>query len=260
MAVFADSVLGTIGGGHLEWQALTEARVLAAGQPSGLDAARQVTRRYALGPALGQCCGGEVVLGFEQVSARDGAGLAQRLAQPMRAWPKVVLFGGGHVGRALVRVLAPLPLQLQWIDSRDGIFPQEVPSNVLCEHSLPVQAAVALLPSQSHVLIMSFSHAQDLDVLVACLMRQRQRADVAFIGLIGSQTKWASFSHRLLARGFLAHELAQVTCPIGAPGIVGKEPEVIAVAVAAQLLHVFSAGAIGLCRPESSLAAGFSNT
>ena len=94
------------------------------------------------------------------------------------------------------------------------------------------------LPPGAHVLIMSFSHAEDLDVVMACLQRQRDRADVPFIGLIGSRTKWATFSHSLLARGFSEAELARVTCPIGVTGIAGKEPEVIAVAVAAQLLRV----------------------
>lgn len=84
---------------------------------------------------------------------------------------------------------------------------------------------------------MSFSHAEDLDIVAACLARQRARGDLPFIGLIGSRTKWATFRHRLAARGFTAQELAQVTCPIGVPGIAGKEPEVIAVAVAAQLLQ-----------------------
>ena len=85
---------------------------------------------------------------------------------------------------------------------------------------------------------MSFSHAEDLDVVAACLKRQRKRGDLRFIGLIGSRTKWATFRHRLEERGFTPHELAQVTCPIGVPGIEGKEPEVIAVAVAAQLLQL----------------------
>mgnify|MGYP001615263910 FL=1 len=87
---------------------------------------------------------------------------------------------------------------------------------------------------------MSFSHAEDLDVLAACLTRQRSNGDLPFIGLIGSQTKWASFSHRLLARGFTEQELSYVTCPIGVAGISGKQPEVIAVAVAAQLLQSIS--------------------
>ena len=84
---------------------------------------------------------------------------------------------------------------------------------------------------------MSFSHAEDLDVVAACLMRQRVRSDLPYIGLIGSKTKWATFRHRLVERGFSEMELAQVTSPIGVSGIAGKEPEVIAVAVAAQLLQ-----------------------
>lgn len=228
MAVFADRVLGSIGGGHVEWQAIAEARrrLAGAGGPPVL--------RYALGPGLGQCCGGVMHLRFDGVTAADRPALAARLA-PLRA--PVALFGGGHVGQALVRVLAPLTFALTWVDSRDGIFPPDVPPDVACEHSDPVQAAVPGLAPQSRVLIMSFSHAEDLDVLATCLRRQRERGDLPFIGLMGSRSKWATFRHRLHARGFTAAELAGVTCPIGVPGIAGKAPEVIAVAVAAQLLQ-----------------------
>lgn len=232
MAVFADHIVGTVGGGQLEWQAIQAARL----QLQRGELAQQ--RRYPLGPTLGQCCGGEMTLQFERLGAQDAPALAQRLAAPQASWPLVALFGGGHVGRALMVVLQTLPLRLHWIDSRDEIFPPNVSAQVLCEHSQPVQAAVADLPPGALVVIMSFSHAEDLDVVAACLLRQRHQADLPFIGLIGSRTKWASFSHRLLDRGFSPQELAQVTCPIGVSGIVGKEPEVIAVAVAAQLLQV----------------------
>lgn len=228
MAVFADSELGTIGGGHLEFSAVAQARQrLAEGGADGL-------LRYALGPSLGQCCGGEVHLRYELVTAADMESLRLRLAPRLQP---LALFGGGHVGRALVQVLAPLPLAVSWIDSRDEIFPPDLTSNVVCQHCEPVQAAVASLASQSCVLIMSFSHAEDLDVLGACLLRQRQRADLPYIGLIGSASKWATFRHRLQARGFSTAELEHVTCPIGIAGISGKQPEVIAVAVAAQLLQ-----------------------
>jgi xanthine dehydrogenase accessory factor len=232
MAVFADHVVGTVGGGHVEWQAQQAAQqMLQLAGPTQL-------RRYPLGPALGQCCGGEMHLRYEHVSASDLPALRQRQAEQAAAWPLVVLFGGGHVGRALMALLQTLPLRLQWVDSREEIFPNDVPARVVCEHSHPVHAAVSSLPPGAHVLIMSFSHAEDLDVVMACLQRQRDRADVPFIGLIGSRTKWATFSRRLLARGFSEAELARVTCPIGVTGIAGKEPEVIAVAVAAQLLQV----------------------
>ena len=229
MAVFADRIVGTIGGGHLEHQAMAEARRRLGGAPG------PVRQRFALGPSLGQCCGGVVHLGFEVLPAGAATpGLRERLAPPRQP---VALFGGGHVGHALARVLAPLPFALTWIDSRDGIFPAPLPEGVDCEHSDPVHQAVPALASGTRVLIMSFSHAEDLDVVAACLRRQRAQGDLPFIGLIGSKTKWATFRHRLQSRGFAQDELAHVTCPIGIPGIEGKEPEVIAVAVVAQLLQ-----------------------
>jgi xanthine dehydrogenase accessory factor len=164
-------------------------------------------------------------------------------AFPSPKLQNVALFGGGHVGKAIVNILSTLPMQVMWIDSRDEIFPNELPSNVVCEHSDPVQAAVhdlSVISAGSHVLIMSFSHAEDLDIVAACLLRQRKRADLPFIGLIGSKTKWATFRHRLEDRGFSEAELAHVTCPIGVDGVKGKEPEVIAVSVAAQLLQLRS--------------------
>ncbi|MCZ2499057.1 xanthine dehydrogenase accessory protein XdhC [Xylophilus sp. Kf1] len=241
MAVFALDCVGTIGGGRLEFDAIAEARAALAGAPVDGQA-----RRYALGPSLGQCCGGVVHLRYTPVGAADIAALRGRLA---RADTPVALFGGGHVGAALARVLATLPFALTWIDSRDGIFPADIaghadgidaadgPARPVCEHSDPVHAAVPALAPQSRVLIMSFSHAEDLDIVAACLARRRRQGDLPFIGLIGSHTKWATFRSRLSARGFSEAELAAVTCPIGVPGIAGKQPEVIAVAVAAQLLQ-----------------------
>jgi xanthine dehydrogenase accessory factor len=231
MAVFASDTLATVGGGHLELQAIAQARSLLA-QGDGAAATQQ---RFALGPSLGQCCGGDVVLHFERVGAADVSRLAHALAEPR---VPVALFGGGHVGRALVQVLVHLPLDITWIDSRDEIFPPELAAQVRCEHSEPVQAALAALVPRSRVLIMSFSHAEDLDIVAACLARQRERGDLPYVGLIGSRPKWASFRQRLLARGFSEAELAHVTCPIGVPGIHDKRPAVIAVAVAAQILQV----------------------
>ncbi len=242
MAVFADAavgmggIIGTVGGGQLEFQAIDEARRLLReniqATKTQLDAGPPVLR-YPLGPSLGQCCGGEVHLRYELVSRADVAALSRRL-MPLLA--PLALFGGGHVGKALVQVLGNLPLQVTWIDSRDEIFPAVVPDNVTYEHSDPVHAAVAQLAAQSQVIIMSFSHAEDLDVVATCLQRQRARGDLPFVGLIGSKTKWATFRHRLAARGFSDAELAQVRCPIGMPGINSKKPEVIAVSVAAQIL------------------------
>ena len=229
MMVFSADVVGTIGGGHLEFQAIDEARRRLAG------AAGDPLRQYALGPSLGQCCGGVVRLRFDRVGVADVSALTIRLSPRLSP---LALFGGGHVGKALVNALAPLPFAVTWIDSRDEIFPQQVPPNVVCEHSDPVHAAVPQLDAGSRVLIMSFSHAEDLDVVAACLRRLRERDDLPYVGLIGSKTKWATFRHRLEERGFTDGELARVTCPIGLPGITGKEPEVIAASVAAQILQL----------------------
>jgi xanthine dehydrogenase accessory factor len=232
MAVLAGRVLGTIGGGRLEFDAIALARAALAG--GALDA----QRRFALGPSLGQCCGGVVHLGFERVQPAGAAALIERLQteQAARRMP-VALFGGGHVGQAIVRALAPLPVHVHWIDSRDEVFPEPLPPQVQAEHSAPVEAAVRDLVPASRVLVMSFSHAEDLEVVAACLKRLRERDDLPFVGLIGSRTKWATFRHRLEARGFTAVELGRITCPIGVPGVTGKEPEVIAAAVAAQLMQ-----------------------
>ncbi|MFP5467175.1 MAG: xanthine dehydrogenase accessory protein XdhC [Gammaproteobacteria bacterium] len=230
MAVTPHDVIGTIGGGHLEWDAIRRAREsLASGH-----SLREV-RQIALGPSLGQCCGGRLELVWQPVGAANAPQLARDLAAPAQP---VALFGGGHVGQALVRALAPLPYAVHWIDSRDGVFPPDLPARVRAEHSDPVQAAVDDLRPGSHVLVMSFSHAEDLDIVAACLQRQRRLGDLGFIGLIGSRTKWARFGHRLQAMGFSAQETAQVTCPIGLPGIAGKAPAVIAASVVAQLLLV----------------------
>lgn len=232
MAVTASEVVNTIGGGQLEFDAIAKARAaLAAGR------VMEARQRFALGPSLGQCCGGVVWLGFEWLDARSIAGLAERLGD-QSGWRPIALFGGGHVGRAIVDLLARLPVRVHWIDSREGVFPETLPDNVRAEQSEPVQGAVPTLAAGSQVLIMSFSHAEDLDIVAACLKRQREARDLPSIGLIGSKSKWGTFRHRLEARGFTPGELAQVTCPIGVPGVAGKQPEVIAVAVAAQLLQL----------------------
>lgn len=232
MAVWPDGLAGTVGGGHLEWDAVRRAReALAGGVATAWDL------RVALGPSLGQCCGGVVELRFEPVSQAQAGDLLERLAP---ALTPLALFGGGHVGQAIVRALVPLPFAVHWIDSRDGVFPEGLPPSVCTEHAEPVRDTVCDLPSGALVLVMSFSHAEDLDIVAACLQRRRGSDDLPFVGLIGSKTKWATFRRRLSDRGFAQEELDRITCPIGIPGITGKAPEVVAASVVAQLLLVRS--------------------
>lgn len=223
MLVGADAVLGSIGGGHLELQAIATAR-------ARLDAPDTLEQPIALGPSLGQCCGGTLTLRYAPLSA---AALAR--------WPDEVprffvqLYGAGHVGRAIAHLLATLPCRVQWIDERDSEFPAgATPPHIerLCVE--PVEAEVALAPAGAFYLVLTHSHDLDLRITKAIL----QRGDFGFLGLIGSRTKRARFVRQLAARGIRADLLARLTCPVGVPGVDGKEPEVIAVAVAAQLLLV----------------------
>jgi xanthine dehydrogenase accessory factor len=229
MLVSAEQVQGTIGGGHLEWQAIADARQLLA---QGLEA-RAIQRHVALGPSLGQCCGGALDLM-----------LAPLASHHVEDWPEPVsrfwlqLYGAGHVGRALVRLLADVPCRVQWIDEREDEFPAATvePPHIqrLCVE--PVEAEVQHAPPQAFYVVMTHSHDLDLAISQAIL----KRADFAYFGLIGSQTKRARFTRRFEQRGIAPELIARMTCPIGVPGITGKEPEVLAIAIAAQLLHAAS--------------------
>jgi xanthine dehydrogenase accessory factor len=156
------------------------------------------------------------------------------LLEPLRPSDfHVVVFGAGHVGRALVRVLGTLACGVTWVDARAAEFPTEVPANVRVALTATPLAEVAAAPADSHFLVMTHSHALDLELVEAIL----KRGDFAYCGMIGSQTKRATFEKGLAKHGVPAATIARLTCPIGIPGIKGKEPGTIAVAVAAQLLE-----------------------
>lgn len=244
MLVAADEVLGTIGGGHLEWRAIDAARArLAAGPDESahevVDKANDeandepidepVDEAIALGPTLGQCCGGTLVLRTQRLTR------AQLEAWP-RAQPRfsLQLYGAGHVGRAIVALLEGLDCRAQWIDARAAEFPA-APSAPHIERVCvePVEAEVATAPPGAFYLVLTHSHDLDLRITEAIL----RRGDFAYLGLIGSKSKRARFQHRFEARGLPPELLARITCPIGVEGIEGKEPEVIAIAVVAQLLR-----------------------
>jgi xanthine dehydrogenase accessory factor len=160
-------------------------------------------------------------------------------AQALADWPEAAprfhlqLYGAGHVGRAIVQLLAGIDCRVTWIDQRETEFPSgELPSHIekLCVE--PVEAEVRTAPPGAFYLVLTHSHALDMAISQAIL----QRGDFGFFGLIGSATKKARFMRRLAERGIPPATLERLTCPIGVPGIEGKEPEVIALAVVAQLL------------------------
>ena len=232
MIVAADEVLGTIGGGHLEWRAIDAARKrLAAAQDEAQDEARDEPwdEAIALGPTLGQCCGGTLVLRTQRLTR-----------ERLEAWslpaPRFTLqlFGAGHVGRAIVALLEGIDCRVQWIDEREAEFPAAASAphvERVCVE--PVEAEVAAAPPGAFYLVLTHSHDLDLRITEAIL----RRGDFGYLGLIGSRSKRARFLHRFEARGIVPAVLARMVCPIGVEGVQGKEPEVIAVAVVAQLLQ-----------------------
>jgi xanthine dehydrogenase accessory factor len=151
----------------------------------------------------------------------------------------LMLFGAGHVGAAIVRALAGLPCRVTWVDEREDLFPAQLPANVRIEATDTPEALAEQAPPGASFLVMTHSHALDQRLAEAILKRPGFEED--WFGLIGSHTKRKQFEHRLRDRGVDQARLEAMVCPIGVPGIEGKQPAVIAVAVAAQLLMVWEA-------------------
>jgi xanthine dehydrogenase accessory factor len=213
MVVTRDSLFGTIGGGNLEFQCTRVGRALLAD-----GAVEPVQQSFPLGPALGQCCGGHVSVLFEFIRP---------------AALQVAVFGAGHVGRALVRLLTDLPCQVRWFDSRPDAFPATSAPNVMSMVVPEPDRGIESLPAGAFVLVMTHDHQLDFAITAAALCR----TDFLGVGLIGSDTKRARFTSRLRRRGLNDAAIDRLICPIGVPGIDSKVPEAIAIAVAAQILQ-----------------------
>lgn len=276
MVVCADGgFFGTIGGGALEWESIAHARTLLAEHRRCFH-----LRRFALGPELGQCCGGSVMVGFETfppdaadavralarmersgavfatrgyiheaghieraILTDDGEGpqgglacfsatgeIVERFGERRR---DLLLFGAGHVGRALVLALAQHPFSIRWIDSRADAFPGHVPRNVtVCRADDPA-AQLDDAPGGAFVVVMTHSHALDEEITFNALSLGR----FAYVGLIGSATKRTRFLRRFRTSGLPAERSERLVCPIGISGIRSKAPAAIATSVAAQLLQ-----------------------
>ena len=229
MLVHGGGIAGTVGGGHLELKAIERARAMLASP----DAPATEELTLSLGPSLGQCCGGRVTLTLERLNRAA----LPRLARMETPGQQVYLFGAGHVGRALVHVLSQLPYRIRWFDGRGDAFPTDLPSNVAIEISAEPRHDVASAPIGTFFLVMTHSHSLDLDICDRVLAR----GDFAFLGLIGSATKRATFLGRLRRRGHSDATLARLTCPIGLPQVPGKQPAMIAVAIAGQLIALSAA-------------------
>jgi len=303
MLVTRAGTTGTIGGGTLELEAIALARAMLQAE-AVVQPWRREVRDFALGPSLGQCCGGATRLLLETWSAREaetladvhepalllrpvtagiapvvlstrkeeapgvplpvlrvaramlsgarprqsemikpGKGLAAWVVEPF-ARPRAALYiyGAGHVGRAIVHVLQGLPLAVHWVDTDRTRFPDGVAEDIRMIPAADPANVAATTPAGALHLVLTFSHALDLAIVHALLKRN----DAAFVGLIGSETKGARFRKRLREAGIADAALARLTCPIGIGGLTGKEPAVIAVSVAAQLISLVEAGAVTL--------------
>ena len=241
MVVFEDGFAGTVGGGALEHRCMQRTRELM--DEKELAAGEMLTEKWILGPDIGQCCGGAVNLTLQRMDAATFADLEQTEAKAIALLPEVAIFGGGHVGGAIARALAALPLRTICIDSRAELLER----HEMFAETRRVDDPVAEMDNVSPgalVFVMSHSHDIDYDLCRAALGRE----DLAFIGLIGSGTKKARFFQRLEAEGFGKQQISRVTCPIGVGGITGKEPAVIAASVAAQVLQITEEAAQGADR------------
>ncbi|WP_263262983.1 xanthine dehydrogenase accessory protein XdhC [Pseudomonas sp. RIT-PI-S] len=229
MVVTANAAFDTIGGGNLEFKALGIARELLA------DGSRQSRlERFSLGASLGQCCGGAAVVLFEP------------LGQPQA---HITVFGAGHVGRALVPLLASLPCRVRWVDARAEEFPTALPPGVeAIVNDDPVEEVERLRPG-SYCLVMTHDHQLDLLLSEAILRRD----DVHWFGLIGSRTKRARFEHRLRDRGVPPEALLRMRCPVGLAPVKGKLPIEIAVSIAAEIISIYNASFGQDCQGSEAL-------
>ena len=266
------SFSGTIGGGALEYHVIATARkALKSAIP------RWSMREHSLGPGLGQCCGGQVTILIEVFGGSDLDRIeyfevaeslfgfrSEALLKDSARLPRIIkesgvppnsfailrqgdtiienfynprtdllLFGAGHVGRALVMALAALPFHIRWIDQRADAFPALLPANVQSVVTDTPEDEIETAFPDSFVLVMTHSHALDLAITSAAL----KRGGFGYVGLIGSATKRARFIKRMQEAAISDDQIAKLICPIGVPGIHGKDPAIIAASVTAHLLQ-----------------------
>jgi xanthine dehydrogenase accessory factor len=261
MLVFADRIEGTVGGGAMEWEAMREARAMIA---SGAHFGRVM--RLSLGPQLGQCCGGQVTMLLEPWGT-DAPVLRPVLAQadatapttlirlaskyrtgkllhpapkleggwlfepPQTQRAPVWIWGAGHIGRAVINVLAPLPdLELTWVDFAQDRFPPDIDPRVNPVIAADPANLIPRAPKDAHHLIVTHSHALDLDLCHGLLNH-----GFASVGMIGAVSKARRFASRLRELGHKDAQISRIACPVG-DLTLGKHPQAIAIGIAAGLL------------------------
>ena len=239
MVVAADRAWGSIGGGNLEAVAVSRARLLLREGRRTPDTLTVSLSEKATAEFGVQCCGGEVTV----------------LLEPLPVPPAVAIFGMGHVGLELARILARHDLELHLVDTRpDQLAPERLAvladarARIHVHRDVPVLPEIVLpeLPPGTHVLVMTHDHAEDAALCDAAL----RCPGLGSIGLIGSAAKWARFRARLAAEGHAPEAIDRITTPIGVPGITGKDPATVALSVAAALMHTFEGDRADAGTPE----------
>lgn len=229
MVVTGTESIDTIGGGHLEFDAIKRAREMLAnqhksGRHTSKDAnqpSRTYTHSYPLSSALGQCCGGAVKVLFD-VCNLD----AQHIA----------IFGAGHVAKALVPILAQLPVRISWIDNRASLFPEQVNDNVTPVVEEEPETEVNRLEDNTWLVVLTHDHQLDYRIVERAL----KYPALPFVGLIGSDTKAKRFITKLSHRGFDEQALSRLVTPIGNLSIPGKRPIEVAVSISAQIITMLN--------------------
>ncbi|WP_405217387.1 xanthine dehydrogenase accessory protein XdhC [Agrococcus sp. Ld7] len=232
MVVASDDAWDSIGGGNLEASAVARARALLAAGTSASEQFRIALNEHAANEHGSQCCGGEVEV----------------LLEPLPARPVVAVFGLGHVGQELGRILSRLPLRVHLVDSRAAYVEQmasaglaDALADVRLTHAPAPETALASLPVDAHVLVLTHDHAEDLVLCEAAL----RRGDLGSVGVIGSSAKWQRFRKRLREAGHTEAAIDTITSPIGLPELRGKQPAVIAISVAAALVRTLQDEPLG---------------
>lgn len=223
MVISNDDIFDTIGGGHLEYKALKYAKKMLDVAKNAQHNAQHI-EHFQLGSHLGQCCGGNATVLFECFAATG---------------VNIMLFGAGHVAKALVPILAQLPCKVTWVDSRTEQFPEDVERyhNVAKVVSETPEYEVASMAENSYFIVMTHNHQMDFAISQAVL----KRADFHYLGLIASDTKWRRFQQRYKHRDIDQAQVARMNCPIGLADVGGKLPIEVAVSVSAEIINVYQA-------------------
>lgn len=229
MMVAETSLWETIGGGQLEFIAIDHARAML--RNGDLEDKLDIT----LGPEIGQCCGGRTLLRFKRMTAGMADQIDDSVEREQRSQPRIFIYGAGHVGKALAWSLSLLPLNVTVVETRKAEF-EGLPPTVETKLTPMPESTVGDIPLNGAAIIVTHDHA--LDFLIA--KEALARSDLAYVGMIGSKTKRATFTHWALQEGMDKRRVERLVLPIGSKVVPDKRPAVIAALVAAEILHAVS--------------------